>query len=54
MKKYALALGLFILMLPVVAQDNAAWLRYPSISPDGTEIVFGYKGDLYKDRKSVV
>lgn len=48
MKKYALALGLFILMLPVVAQDNAAWLRYPSISPDGTEIVFGYKGDLYK------
>ncbi|MDD4384388.1 MAG: S41 family peptidase [Bacteroidales bacterium] len=48
MKKYALLLGLIILILPVVAQDNAAWLRYPSISPDGTEIVFSYKGDLYK------
>lgn len=48
MKKHALLLGLIILMLPVVAQDNAAWLRYPSISPNGTEIVFSYKGDLYK------
>ncbi|MBX9783635.1 MAG: PDZ domain-containing protein [Chitinophagaceae bacterium] len=25
-----------------------SWLRYPSISPDGTTIVFTYKGDLYK------
>ena len=48
MKKLVILLGLIILMLPVVAQDNAAWLRYPSISPDGTEIVFSYKGDLYK------
>jgi Tol biopolymer transport system component len=24
-------------------------MRYPSISPDGKTIVFGYKGDLYKD-----
>ena len=23
-------------------------MRYPAISPDGTEIVFSYKGDLYK------
>ncbi|MDQ7948348.1 MAG: S41 family peptidase [Pedobacter sp.] len=30
------------------AQTNALWLRYPSISPDGKTIVFGYKGDLYK------
>jgi len=30
---------------------NAAeplWLRYPAISPDGSEIVFSYMGDLYK------
>ena len=24
------------------------WLRYPVISPDGSEIVFSYMGDLYK------
>ena len=24
------------------------WLRYAQISPDGTEIVFTYKGDIYK------
>lgn len=29
-------------------QEIAGWLRYPAISPDGTEIAFTYKGDLYK------
>lgn len=28
--------------------NNALWLRFPAISPDGTEIVFSYMGDLYK------
>jgi tricorn protease len=28
--------------------ENPLWLRYPSISPDGTTIVFTYKGDLYR------
>jgi Tol biopolymer transport system component len=30
------------------SQSNPLWLRYPSISPDGKQIVFSYKGDLYK------
>lgn len=30
------------------AQQDAGWLRHNTISPDGTEIVFTYKGDLYK------
>ncbi len=31
-----------------VAQENPLWMRYPAISPDGQQIVFSYKGDLYK------
>ncbi|TRZ41815.1 S41 family peptidase [Robertkochia solimangrovi] len=30
------------------AQENAKWLRYPSVSPDGSTIVFGYMGNLYR------
>ncbi len=31
------------------SQENIArWLRYPSISPDGSHIVFGYMGNIYK------
>ena len=30
------------------AQDVPLWLRYSSISPDGTQIAFSYKGDIYK------
>ncbi|PZX54104.1 S41 family peptidase [Algoriphagus chordae] len=29
------------------AQDSPNWMRYPAISPDGSQIVFTYKGDLY-------
>ena len=32
----------------LAAQAQPLWLRYPSISPDGSQIVFAYKGDLYK------
>lgn len=42
---------LFVAMLTGVvglAQESALWLRNPAISPNGQEIVFGYKGDLYK------
>lgn len=30
------------------SQNAPLWMRYPAISPDGSEIVFTYKGDLYK------
>jgi tricorn protease len=30
------------------AGERASWLRYPAISPDGTTIVFSYRGDLYR------
>lgn len=42
---------LFLLGLGVIsmanAQNSPSWLRYPAISPDGTQIAFTYKGDLY-------
>lgn len=36
------------LTLTLFAQSDPLWLRYPAISPDGKDIVFGYKGDLFK------
>lgn len=36
--------GMFTISM---AEDNPKWLRYPAISPDGSKIVFTYKGDLY-------
>jgi tricorn protease len=44
-------LTLFFLCLVGLYSDGQTkpqWMRYPSISPDGTSIAFTYKGDLYK------
>ena len=38
---------LILLSISLPAQSEALWLRYPSISPDGSKIAFTYKGDLY-------
>lgn len=43
-----LAFYAFLLFSSIsLAQNSPSWLRYPSISPDGSQIVFTYKGDLY-------
>jgi C-terminal processing protease CtpA/Prc/Tol biopolymer transport system component len=48
MKKLT-AIALLAISLSSFAQNtNPLWLRYPSISPDGKTIAFGYKGDIYK------
>jgi len=39
---------LLLLPLSLLAQMDPLWMRYPSISPDGKEVAFSYKGDLYK------
>jgi tricorn protease len=31
-----------------LAQQSPLWLRYPAISPDGQNILFNYKGDIYR------
>ena len=46
--KRLIACATLLITMGSFAQTNPLWLRYPSISPDGKTIVFGYKGDLYK------
>jgi tricorn protease len=46
MKKLLLLL-LGTVAISTTASAQALWLRYPSISPDGKNIVFSYRGDLY-------
>ena len=38
---------LFFSIQTLFADNNPLWLRYPSISPDGQNIVFSYQGDLF-------
>lgn len=42
--------GLIVLLvsLSMFLQASSLWLRNPNISPDGKEILFTYKGDIYK------
>jgi tricorn protease len=37
-----------LISFSVFSKNNPQWMRYSAISPDGTQIVFTYKGDLYK------
>lgn len=47
MKPFLLVISFFISLVSF-AQQDAGWLRHSMISPDGSQIVFTYKGDLYK------
>jgi Tol biopolymer transport system component/C-terminal processing protease CtpA/Prc len=47
MKRSLIVFLIALFSTAVFAQENPKWLRYPSISPDGTTIAFTYKGDLY-------
>lgn len=47
MRKILLAALLLALGMGLKAQDAPLWLRYSTISPDGTRIAFSYKGDIY-------
>ncbi|MCW3465994.1 S41 family peptidase [Chitinophaga nivalis] len=48
MKRFFFTCAAWLLAATSYAQDNALWLRYPAISPDGKTIAFGYKGDIYR------
>ncbi len=48
MQKLIVCLFFLCITSNLSAQTNPLWMRYPAISPDGKEIVFSFKGDLYK------
>lgn len=48
MKKSFLILIAFIVALTIEAQEAPLWMRYSAISPNGKEIAFTYKGDIFK------
>ncbi|WP_347174951.1 S41 family peptidase [Polaribacter uvawellassae] len=43
-----LTLLFLFISLTISGQNNPQWMRYSSISPNGNQIAFTYKGDLYK------
>ena len=47
MNKKFLGLAAFLLSTQVYAQETPLWLRHCAISPDGAQIAFSYKGDIY-------
>ncbi len=48
MKRFICFLTGILFVSISIAQSNPLWLRYPAISPDGNQIVFSFKGDLYR------
>jgi tricorn protease len=45
---YSLSLFLMVTLgIQTSAQTTPKWMRYPAISPDGSQIAFTFKGDLY-------
>ncbi len=47
MKSFLSACFVLLFSSITFAQTNPQWIRYQTISPDGSTIVFTYKGDLY-------
>lgn len=47
MRNYLLIV-FFLLCCGIKAQNTPLWLRYSAISPDGSQIAFCYKGDIFK------
>ena len=51
MKTLITSLFVFIFLFSgplAYAVESPLWLRYPSVSPDGSTVIFTYKGDLYR------
>lgn len=42
-----IVLTVTFLLVAFFVQAGPLWMRYPKISPDGKQIAFSYKGDIY-------
>ena len=47
MKHFTFFAVTFLLLMSSAQANNPLWMRYPAISPDGSQIAFSYKGDIY-------
>jgi Tol biopolymer transport system component/C-terminal processing protease CtpA/Prc len=47
MKLFKSFLICIVLSTSVLYANNPLWLRYPALSPDGKQVAFSYKGDIY-------
>jgi len=48
-KRIAFIIIVSVLSISSFAQEtNPLWMRYPALSPDGSTIIFSYKGDLFR------
>ena len=47
MKRLLLATFVTVIGMASHAEDSPLWMRYCAISPDGGQIAFTYKGDIY-------
>ena len=47
MKKCFLIALTWVTTLSLSAQEHPLWMRFCAISPDGQQIAFSYKGDIY-------
>ena len=45
--KLRIACLLYVLVFTASIKAAPLWLRYPAISPDGSQIAFAYKGRIY-------
>lgn len=48
MKKLSIILFLLAITIMSYGQNTKKWLRYPSLSPDGKQVVFSYNGDIFR------
>lgn len=47
MKRFLLGAAVYITAMAAQAEETPLWMRYCVISPDGGQIAFTYKGDIY-------
>ena len=47
MKRHLLAIAALAISSAAMAQQNPLWMRHSAISPDGSQIAFAYKGDIW-------